>query len=122
MSFKFLVSYNPINPDDFKADKFALRAPQHSPVSDDFPMVTNLSNPDDTYMKPTFARNIKCCLLLRKDRQNLPKGTKTLPKGSQLIPKSDLPNFRKSDTLFKTVRVALLQDGNPTPFSATLPP
>ena len=36
--------------------------------------------------------------------------------------KSDLPNFCLSDTLYKSsLGVALLRDGNPTPFSATLP-
>ena len=45
-----------------------------------------------------------------------------LPSSYPANPKIHLHSFPLYDTLFKPVWVALLRDGNPTPFSATLPP
>ena len=54
------------NDADRKAHENALfTVAKHERLLDDLLMVTNLSTPDDTYLKPTFARNLKRYLLLR---------------------------------------------------------
>ncbi|MDE0084412.1 MAG: hypothetical protein OXU23_01770 [Candidatus Poribacteria bacterium] len=74
-------------------------------------MVTNLSNPDDTYLKPIFARNLERYLLLRKDCQKVPKVAKTLPKRIQLHQNISERHSIASESAYK-VTLKCLQSGS----------